>query len=114
MSTFWMRRTCTTRAHRLQRVKQLPRAKTIALGDNAFPKPGHSLPLMNMSQLGPGGWLEFVDILIPRISNYANSSAVVDAIKATGKQVGWYSSGVPSGNAALNAFAEYPAIRPRL
>jgi hypothetical protein len=98
-----------------QRVKQLlPQAKTIVLGDNAFPKPDHSLPLMNMSQLQPGGWLEFVDILIPRISNYANSSAVVRAIQATGRQVGWYSSGVPAGNAGLNVFAEYPPIRPRL
>lgn len=101
-----------------QHVKQLlPRATTVVLGDNAFPREGITYPgiYMNLSQLEPGGWLEFVDLFIPRVATYAaNLTGSVAAVKAKGRRVGWYSSGVPAGSAGLNTFAEYPAIRPRL
>ena len=65
------------------RIKQLlPAAKTVGCGDNAFPfeagtdwpctKNG---PCMNVSELEPGGILEFVDILIPRMATDANQTA---------------------------------------
>ena len=107
----WMRNV-TSRVRAL-----LPRAKTIALGDNAFPYEGAAPPHLNYGALEAGGWLEDVDILIPRLPTYANmsSTAVRTVREKYGRQVGWYTSGVPAGNFALNTgYAEYPAMRSRL
>ena len=64
---------------------------------------------------GHGGALELVDVFIPRLADYANASKTLLAtLRAAGKRVGWYVSGAPAGDYALNFFVEYPAIRPRL
>jgi hypothetical protein len=107
----WMRNV-TSRVHAL-----LPRARTVALGDNAFPYEGAVPPHLDFSSLEQGGWLEGVDILIPRMPTYANLSetAVRVVREKYGRQVGWYTSGVPAGSFALNTgYAEYPAMRGRL
>ena len=107
----WMRNV-TSRVHAL-----LPQAKTIALGDNAFPYEGAVMPHLNFSALEDGGWLEGVDIFIPRMPTYANltETAVRTVREQYGRQVGWYTSGVPAGNFALNTgYMEYPAMRGRL
>jgi hypothetical protein len=64
---------------------------------------------------GRGGALELVDVFIPRLADYANASKLLLAtLRAAGKRVGWYVSGAPAGDHALNFFVEYPPIRPRL
>ena len=106
------------------RIKQLlPKAKTVSCGDNAFPfRASNSRPCakggacMNMSELEPGGILEFIDILIPRMATYANQTAQhLAAVLRKGKQIGWYTSGIPGGSYALTlAYLEYSPMRPRL
>ena len=56
-----------------------------------------------------------VDIFVPRCPQYANTSErAMASVRATGQHVGCYTSGIPSGEAGLNWFIEYPAIRSRL
>ena len=51
------------------------------------------------------GFVVTTAIVIHLFANYANSSDVVQAIRARGKQVGFYTSGEPAGNGALNVEA---------
>ena len=56
-----------------------------------------------------------VDVFIPRCWTLANTSdADIAAVRASGQRVGCYTSGIPSGEAGLNWYVEYPAIRSRL
>ena len=109
-----------------QRVKKLlPKAQTVVTGDNAFPFDlqnrctGPDLPsqrCMSTADLESGGLLEFIDWFIPRTSTYANQTAShLAAIRVKGKKIGWYTSGIPGGDNALQiGYLEYSAIRPRL
>ena len=89
---------------------QLPHAKIVALGDGVW------AAALTPGVIGPGGALELVDVLIPRMSTLMNTSvASTQRVKAAGKLVGWYASGnFPDGPYALNLMVEYSAIRPRL
>lgn len=89
----------------------LPRAKIVACGDGAF-----SVAQENGGvALRPGGILEDVDLFIPRMPTYANTSAdVLASIRSANKTIGWYTSGIPQGDFALNLFTEYSPIRARI
>ena len=114
-----------------RRIKSLlPLARTVSTGDNAFPYDPHNSPAachpsptlpaqppcMSTAELEEGGILEFVDVFIPRTLTYANQTAShLSAIRAYGKTIGWYTSGIPGGDNALQlGYLEYAAIRPRL
>ena len=56
-----------------------------------------------------------VDIFVPRCPLYANTSAsALAAVRGAGQRIGCYTSGIPAGEAGLNWYIEYPAIRSRL
>lgn len=96
----------TAKAHAL-----LPHAQIVACGDGAFAVAQEN----GGRELRAGGVLEHVTLLVPRMPTYANTSeAVLEAIRATRKKVGWYTSGIPQGDFALNLFTEYSPIRARL
>lgn len=59
-----------------------------------------------------------VDILLPRSIYYTNYSKhaapTLRAMRARHQQIGWYTSGVPNGEGALNFFTQLAPLRARL
>ena len=111
---------------------RLPRVQVVVCGNPAFAavaggQPGNSIipgaPLQpsNFSQLEEGGAYEFVDLFIPRMATFVNTSVeVLERIRASKspvgihRRVGWYTSGDPGGYNSLNTMMEFSALRARL
>ena len=124
-----------------KRVKdKLPSAQVVVLGNNAWIAlaggcvgaangvavtcPAVDWMPPNLTQLEAGGAYEYVDLFIPRMATFVNTSkATITAIRMTktsgspvnvNRRVGWYTSGAPAGTHALNSFAEFSPLRARL
>eukprot|EP01050_Picozoa_sp_SAG11_P013334 SAG11_NODE_1549_length_4701_cov_1.707518_2_plen_237_part_00 len=68
----------------------LPRAKIVACGDGAFEVAQENGGIA----LRRGGIFEHVDLFVPRMPTYANTSAdVLASIRGMNKTIGWYTSG---------------------
>ena len=88
--------------------KRFGNVTTVTCGDAQW---SVRLGLHNVTQHS----LPHVDVFIPRCWTLTNTSAEdVASIRASGQRIGCYTSGIPSGENALNFFVEYPAIRARL